>query len=54
MYDSIKTQNEINKTPNERELNPAPSYKVYQTERQNLKNTDSTSDKSDSQNFNLK
>jgi hypothetical protein len=33
LYEGIKNQNELKKTPQEREINPAPSYDAYKKER---------------------
>jgi hypothetical protein len=33
VYEGIKMQNEANKTPQEREANPSPSYDAYKKER---------------------
>jgi len=33
IYDGIKSQNDSNKTPQERELTPTPSYDAYKKER---------------------
>ena len=40
VYESIKTQNEINKSPAERAMTPLPSYNDYQKERENMKLSD--------------
>lgn len=37
LYEGIKTQNEINKTPAERAITPTPSYETYRKERESLK-----------------
>jgi PBP1b-binding outer membrane lipoprotein LpoB len=37
LYESIKTQNEINKSPVERAMTPSPSYSDYTQEREKLK-----------------
>lgn len=37
LYESIQNQNEVGKTPAERAISPAPSYKDYQSERESLK-----------------
>jgi len=36
-YEGIKNQNEAYKTPNERAMNPAPSYDSYIKEQEELK-----------------
>jgi hypothetical protein len=36
-YEGFKSQNEGYKTPNERAMNPAPSYDTYSKERESLK-----------------
>ena len=33
VYEGIKNQNESKKTPQEREMNPTPSYDAYKKER---------------------
>ena len=44
-YEGIKSQNDGYKTPNERVTSPpAPSYDIYNKERNNLKKTDPTTD----------
>jgi hypothetical protein len=35
LYEGIKSQNESKKTPQERQMNPAPSYDAYKKEREN-------------------
>lgn len=37
LYEGIKSQNEGYKTPNERVMNPVPSYDSYKKEREILK-----------------
>ncbi len=39
-YEGIKSQNEGYKTPNERAMNPTPSYDTYSKERESLKQKD--------------
>jgi len=36
LYEGIKSQNEGYKTPNERAMNPAPSYDTYKKDKENL------------------
>jgi thioredoxin-related protein len=33
LYEGIKNQNDLKKSPQEREMNPAPSYDAYKKER---------------------
>ena len=33
LYEGIKNQNDLKKTPQERELNPTPSYDAFKKER---------------------
>lgn len=40
IYESIKTQNEINKSPAERAMTATPSYSDYKKERESLKSAD--------------
>lgn len=55
LYEGIKTQNEVNKTPAERAMNPTPSYDAYRKEKENLKqNNSAASDKNDTPEFSLK
>ncbi len=37
LYESIRTQNEVNKTPAERAITPSPGYREYESERESLK-----------------
>lgn len=37
LYEGIQNQNEVGKSPAERAISPTPSYKDYQSERENLK-----------------
>ena len=37
LYEGIKRQNEVNKSPVERAMTPAPSYDAYRKERDSLK-----------------
>lgn len=54
LYESIKTQNEVNKTPGERSMTPAPSYGIYKKERENLQQDDAEKAKNESPDFSLK
>lgn len=54
LYESIKTQNEVYKTPSERAMTPAPSYDTYQKERDGMKQPETASEKNVSPDFNLK
>jgi hypothetical protein len=54
LYESIKTQNEVNKTPGERSMAPTPSYGIYKKERENLQQGDAENAKNESPDFNLK
>ena len=55
LYEGIKTQNEVNKTPSERVMSPTPGYDAYRKERESLKqNNSSASDKNDTPEFSLK
>lgn len=43
-YEGFKSQNEAYKTPDERAMNPSPSYDAYNKERDKLKQTDPSSE----------
>ena len=54
LYESIKNQNEVGKTPAERAISPTPSYDAYKKERETLKQNDPVQDKKESIDFSLK
>ena len=40
LYDGIRNHNEAQRTPEQREMRPAPSYDEYTKERQRVENND--------------